>query len=494
MLQLFVQIKGRPSGPTNRPARFAAGPHGLDSALRETLVAALFYLLSVAAQAAPTVDWTAAVAPESRANGPGAVFAAFDSLLEAGRFEEARHLCTGQVLRMFDFIASTQARLTGLVDTAQSTEKQVGEGVRGDWAFVKVASHTVFKKPLLGQREIRSVQAVHFHRSPKGWRIAEFEELENADTPVQIRSGTPRDAAAAAALPGVPAPGLFPASRLAPAAPVEADWMKYRLQLRNGGSLEAFCPLDRNQRRLQALSPDHWILENRKAVLPTANPTSASKLQGPVHSAPVPDSLAAYLASNAYLVLEDSLLKATAGRIGGAAVDHARIARAVYAWVSREFRFQLGAVLFGTSREVLRGMTGDCSEAAILTAALLRSKGVPARIALGFASVGGGVFIGHAWTEAWLGEWVGVDAALRQFPAGVERVKLAELDGRADMRVSATNLMMAVLSNLDIEILEMRKGGRKITLKAYPGNVGEGAKFFQEILKGIDSTGVGADK
>ena len=46
-------------------------------------------------------------------------------------------------------------------------------------------------------------------------------------------------------------------------------------------------------------------------------------------------------------------------------------------------------------------------------AALMRARGIPSRVALGFASVGRGVFIGHAWTEAWLDPgrgWVGVDA------------------------------------------------------------------------------------
>src|SRR6185369_2476466 len=104
-----------------------------------------------------------------------------------------------------------------------------------------------------------------------------------------------------------------------------------------------------------------------------------------------------------------TLLLATAHRIVPRGATPAEAADAVYKWVSGNFHFSLGAVLFGTSRETLRGMTGDCSEAAVLTAALLRASGVPTRVALGFASVGRGVFIGHAWTEARLGgAWVGV--------------------------------------------------------------------------------------
>jgi transglutaminase-like putative cysteine protease len=192
-----------------------------------------------------------------------------------------------------------------------------------------------------------------------------------------------------------------------------------------------------------------------------------------------------WLASNSFLVLTDSLLRATAASIAGKETDPERIAAATYRWVTERFRFRLGAVLFGASPEVLRSLTGDCSEAAVLTAALLRARGVPARIALGFASVGRGVFIGHAWCEARLGgAWVGVDAALREYPTGVERIKLAELDGRENLRIAATNLMMRVIANLDIQIEGAWKDGKPLKLRPFEGNAVEAEKYFQNILDG----------
>ena len=233
-------------------------------------------------------------------------------------------------------------------------------------------------------------------------------------------------------------------------------------------------------RLIQAESPSRWILENRKSKLGSKAKTETGKTR------PSPDSLHAYLASNAYLVLDDTLLIATASRLAGPETDPVKVADHIFTWVTANFHFELGTVLFGSSPQVLRNLTGDCSEAAILTAALLRVRGIPARLALGFASAGRGVFIGHAWTEAYLqGKWVGIDAALRQFPAGVERVKLAGLDGKVDMRVAATNLMMSVLSNLDIEILSAEKDGKNLPLMQFKNNSGEGLKFFEDILKGM---------
>lgn len=430
-----------------------------------------------------------------------AVLAAFDSLLDAGDFPAAKTLTTGQVLRMFDFLAMTHRQMAGLIDSARSMEDTLADSVSGDWAWVKMSSHVVFKKPFLGQSEFRSLQAIHLWRSERGWLIAEFQELENAKDRVPFRSGRPASAggagpaAASAAFPAgglpssdtAPAPmqAFLPVSPKAPARPGQADFLRYRLRLRNGEPLAGLAGLalpDARQAKVEEVSPSEWILENRLAVLPPG------KRKTPPLPRPAPDSLLPYLASNAYLALEDTLLLAAARNAAGPSRDPVRIAASTRKWVTGGFRFRLGAVLFGTSREVLRDMTGDCSEAAILTAALLRASDVPARVALGFASAGRGVYIGHAWTEAWLGAdlgWVGVDAALGQFPAGVERVKLAHLDGRADMRIAATNLMLAALSNIDIEILAAKRKGKVLPLVEHPGAVEEGAEFFAEILRGF---------
>ena len=415
---------------------------------------------------------------------------AFDSLLEAGRFPEARHLCVGQMLRMFDFIALAQAKTAGLIDTSRSRETNLEVKDDGTWAYVKISGLTAFKRPFMGQDSIRSVQAVHLFRlnAPAGrsnepamrggWRIAEMEELESETSPVRLRTGSPEGTSPSESAPGAaaqPAAGnLFPVSSRAPARAGEADRLRYRLRLRNGAPLSAACRLGPDQILVRAVSPSEWILENRRPS---------------PFSAPLPpDSLRTYLASNAYLVLEDTLLSGTAARIAGTETDPGRVTESVYRWVCDRFRFKLGAVLFGNSRQILRDLTGDCSEAAVLTAALLRARGVPARVALGFASLGRGVFIGHAWCEAWIqGRWVGVDTALREFPVGVERVKLSELDGRADMRIAATNLMIGTIANLEIEIQQAWKNGKPLKLKAFPDNSAEAGKFFEEILKGMDS-------
>jgi hypothetical protein len=83
---------------------------------------------------------------------------------------------------------------------------------------------------------------------------------------------------------------------------------------------------------------------------------------------------------------------------------------------------------FASASEVARTGSGDCSEHAVLLAALLRSRGVPARVVSGlvYADEFAGerkVFAYHLWTRAWIegaggvgadgvkgGRWVDLDA------------------------------------------------------------------------------------
>ncbi|HOD81422.1 MAG TPA: transglutaminase-like domain-containing protein [Phycisphaerae bacterium] len=79
---------------------------------------------------------------------------------------------------------------------------------------------------------------------------------------------------------------------------------------------------------------------------------------------------------------------------------------------------QAGLGAWGSAGEVLTTRRGDCTEHAVLTAALCRAAGVPADVAFGLAYAPRWndrrhVFLPHVWTRAYVdGQWVGLDAAL----------------------------------------------------------------------------------
>jgi hypothetical protein len=81
---------------------------------------------------------------------------------------------------------------------------------------------------------------------------------------------------------------------------------------------------------------------------------------------------------------------------------------------------------------VARRRRGDCSEHAVLTTALARLQGIPARVVLGVALVsdekGHGAF-GHAWAETLeQGKWSVADAALFELDAAVRYVPIGLLE------------------------------------------------------------------
>jgi transglutaminase-like putative cysteine protease len=80
-------------------------------------------------------------------------------------------------------------------------------------------------------------------------------------------------------------------------------------------------------------------------------------------------------------------------------------ANALRALVARHLRAKNLATAFGSASEAARSRSGDCTEHAVLLAALLRAEGIPARVASGLVYVpdlsGAGPGWGwHLWTQA----------------------------------------------------------------------------------------------
>ena len=79
---------------------------------------------------------------------------------------------------------------------------------------------------------------------------------------------------------------------------------------------------------------------------------------------------------------------------------------------------------YASASEIVKNREGDCTEHAVLLAALMRASGIPARVATGIAYAPAyagrrDVFVPHAWVHAWVdGAWRGYDAALPRYDAG----------------------------------------------------------------------------
>lgn len=93
-------------------------------------------------------------------------------------------------------------------------------------------------------------------------------------------------------------------------------------------------------------------------------------------------------------------------------------------FVRRFIRTKDLSVGYASALEVAKNPEGDCTEHAVLLAALGRALGIPTRVVDGLVYIDHyagktNVFVPHAWAQAWVdGRWRSYDAALQGFDAG----------------------------------------------------------------------------
>jgi len=119
-----------------------------------------------------------------------------------------------------------------------------------------------------------------------------------------------------------------------------------------------------------------------------------------------------------YLQSDNEQVIDLARRAVGETRDAAEAARKIEAFVAGYIENRSLSVGYATAAEVAASRQGDCSEFAVLTAAMCRAIGIPAQVVAGVAYVddfmGNRGFGGHAWTQAYIGgKWVGLDASFR---------------------------------------------------------------------------------
>jgi hypothetical protein len=155
-----------------------------------------------------------------------------------------------------------------------------------------------------------------------------------------------------------------------------------------------------------------------------------------------------YLEPEFNIESRDEEILAAVRRIAGDDRDPVSVARKLVQWVFRNVE-KKPVLSIPSAAEVLRSRAGDCNEHATLLSALLRATGIPSRLCIGVVYTRD-KFYYHAWTEAYLGEWISMDATLNQMPADATHIKLVE--GNLDKQLEIAGLM----GNLKIQILDQR--------------------------------------
>ncbi|MFG0251853.1 MAG: transglutaminase family protein [Phycisphaerales bacterium JB038] len=123
---------------------------------------------------------------------------------------------------------------------------------------------------------------------------------------------------------------------------------------------------------------------------------------------------------------------------------------------------------FATASETARSREGDCSEHAVLMAAILRADGIPARVASGLIYAdqfldNKGVFGYHMWTQALLEDdegvqrWVDFDPSWpNRFDATHIALTTSLMDSGQSNPVNDMAVLMPVLGKLEVEVVEVK--------------------------------------
>ncbi|MCE5199512.1 MAG: transglutaminase domain-containing protein [Armatimonadota bacterium] len=162
-----------------------------------------------------------------------------------------------------------------------------------------------------------------------------------------------------------------------------------------------------------------------------------------------PKQFEEYLASTPYLDCDLADVKSKAKEIVGDEANAYVACTKIRKWVFENMTVRGDIGITRSASDVLKSKVGVCRDYGILTAALARAAGIPAKIAAGLLYTNGGFYY-HVWVECYVGEWVPFDATLNTDFVDATHIKLAEGD--------ATSMfgLASVIGNLKAEIKDYK--------------------------------------
>jgi hypothetical protein len=191
-----------------------------------------------------------------------------------------------------------------------------------------------------------------------------------------------------------------------------------------------------------------------------------------------------YLQPSAYLEAGSPEIRALAREAVGTEINPVEAAHRIEKFVQGYITKKDLNIGFASAEETAKSREGDCTEHAVLCAAIGRAAGLPTRCVLGLGyippgelertisnavSTRTGIFGFHMWAEAWIGpdKWVPMDAALGGFDVGhiaIAKSALADVNPLVDLNLPILQLMQ----NLKITVLKTESGTKSAPIASSP--------------------------
>jgi hypothetical protein len=158
-----------------------------------------------------------------------------------------------------------------------------------------------------------------------------------------------------------------------------------------------------------------------------------------------------YLVSTVYIQSDAEEIKSLAKEIVGDEKNSWEAAKKINRWVYDNIEKQFTPD-FSNALQTLHTRRGDCGEHSVLTVALMRAVGIPARPVAGLVYWPPGNGFGyHAWVEAFVGQWVMMDPAWGEDLINPTHIALV----RGDI-IDQAGVLYRVMGRMGIEVAEAR--------------------------------------
>jgi hypothetical protein len=166
-----------------------------------------------------------------------------------------------------------------------------------------------------------------------------------------------------------------------------------------------------------------------------------------------------FLQSSYFITADDPKVKELARKAVGKEKDLLKKALAIEKWVNANMKGTSYEALAPAS-EVARNLEGDCTEFAMLMAAMCRAEGVPSRTAIGLIyadTKSGPVMSFHMWTEVWVGDqWIGMDATLGKGRVSPAHLKITDHSWSDTRSLTPLLPLIRVLGKMQIEVVSVQ--------------------------------------
>jgi len=162
-------------------------------------------------------------------------------------------------------------------------------------------------------------------------------------------------------------------------------------------------------------------------------------------------------ASSAMIQSDDTLVTTMARAVAADQTDPWNIVCAMERHVRAKIRLKNYSTAMATAAEVAKTLEGDCTEHAMLLAALCRARKIPARVAIGLVYYSADqAYAYHMWTEVWIEDrWIPMDATLGRGGIGAAHVKFSHSSMHGASALAELLPVIQAIGRLELEVVEV---------------------------------------